>query len=199
VLGIEGARSSLFNELRNVLSFDGAYVNYRHIACLADCMTFGGYLMAVSRHGINKGESGPMLRASFEETVEVFMNSAIFSHYDVFNGVTENVMLGQLGRLGTGIVDLLLDHSKLDKAIDVITNNDDNNKFNDELMETTDKYFKDNAESTPFQSSTPYMSNSSLSPSWSMGGATPMIGAFTPAGTTPYVQGSPISGYGKEE
>lgn len=199
VLGIEGARSSLFNELRNVLSFDGAYVNYRHIACLADCMTFGGYLMAVSRHGINKGESGPMLRASFEETVEVFMNSAIFSHYDVFNGVTENVMLGQLGRLGTGIVDLLLDHSKLDKAIDVITNNDDNNKFSDELMETTDKYFKDNAESTPFQSSTPYMSNSSLSPSWSMGGATPMIGAFTPAGTTPYVQGSPISGYGKEE
>lgn len=199
VLGIEGARSSLFNELRNVLSFDGAYVNYRHIACLADCMTFGGYLMAVSRHGINKGESGPMLRASFEETVEVFMNSAIFSHYDVFNGVTENVMLGQLGRLGTGIVDLLLDHSKLDKAIDVITNNDDNNKFNDELMETTDKYFKDNAESTPFQSSTPYMSNSSLSPSWSMAGATPMIGAFTPAGTTPYVQGSPISGYGKEE
>jgi len=199
VLGIEGARSSLFNELRNVLSFDGAYVNYMHIACLADCMTFGGYLMAVSRHGINKGESGPMLRASFEETVEVFMNSAIFSHYDVFNGVTENVMLGQLGRLGTGIVDLLLDHSKLDKAIDVITNNDDNNKFNDELMETTDKYFKDNAESTPFQSSTPYMSNSSLSPSWSMGGATPMIGAFTPAGTTPYVQGSPISGYGKEE
>lgn len=197
VLGIEGARSSLFNELRNVLSFDGAYVNYRHIACLADCMTFGGYLMAVSRHGINKGESGPMLRASFEETVEVFMNSAIFSHYDVFNGVTENVMLGQLGRLGTGIVDLLLDHSKLDKAIDVITNNDDNNKFNDELMETTDKYFKDNAESTPFQSSTPYMNNSSLSPSWSMGGATPMIGAFTPAGTTPYVQGSPISGYGK--
>ena len=42
VLGIEGARSSLFNELRNVLSFDGAYVNYRHIALLADSMTFSG-------------------------------------------------------------------------------------------------------------------------------------------------------------
>jgi len=41
VLGIEGARASLFNELRAVLSFDGSYVNYRHIACLADCMTFG--------------------------------------------------------------------------------------------------------------------------------------------------------------
>ena len=56
VLGIEGVRSTLFKELRNVFEFDGAYVNYRHLACLADCMTFGGYVMAINRHGINKGE-----------------------------------------------------------------------------------------------------------------------------------------------
>jgi DNA-directed RNA polymerase II subunit RPB1 len=121
VLGIEGARASLFNELRGVLAFDGAYVNCRHITCLADCMTFGGYLMAVSRHGINKGESGPLLRASFEETVEVFMNSAVFSHYDLLTGVTENIMLGQLGRLGTGMVDLLLDYDKLAESIDTVS------------------------------------------------------------------------------
>jgi len=113
VLGIEGARTSLLNELRNVISFDGAYVNYRHIACLADCVTFGGYLMSVNRHGINRGESGPMLRASFEETVEVFMKSAVFSEYDILNGVTENIMLGQLGNFGSGLVDLLVDHEKL--------------------------------------------------------------------------------------
>merc|ERR1711937_651700 len=117
VLGIEGARSALFGELRGILSFDGAYVNYRHIACLADCMTFGGYLMAVSRHGINRSEAGPMLRASFEETVEVFMNSAVYSQYDMLSGVTENVMLGQLAQVGSGLVDLLIDPSKLDAAI----------------------------------------------------------------------------------
>lgn len=116
VLGIEAARACLFNELRNVLSFDGAYVNYRHLACLADAMTFAGHLMAVSRHGINKSEAGPMLRASFEETVEVFMKSAAFSQEDILNGVTENVMLGQLARVGTGIVDLLLDHKKIANA-----------------------------------------------------------------------------------
>jgi DNA-directed RNA polymerase II subunit RPB1 len=117
VLGVEGARSSVFHELRGVLSFDGSYVNYRHIACLADCMTFSGHLMAVSRHGINRGESGPLLRASFEETVEVLLSAAMFSQYDILNGVTENIMLGQLARVGTGMVDLLLDFDKLKDAI----------------------------------------------------------------------------------
>jgi DNA-directed RNA polymerase II subunit RPB1 len=188
VLGIEGARACLFNELRNVLSFDGAYVNYRHIACLADCMTFGGYLMAVSRHGINKGETGPMLRASFEETVEVFMNSAAFSHYDMFNGVTENVMLGQLGKLGTGLVDLLLDQNKLSGAIDTIVNED--SAFEEDIG-AADALFRENGEATPFTTNTPY---TNASPGW-LGGATPMLGAFTPATATPYVEGSASPGY----
>lgn len=36
------------------------------------------------------------------------MNAAAFSQLDTLNGVTENVMLGQLGRFGSGFVDLLL-------------------------------------------------------------------------------------------
>jgi DNA-directed RNA polymerase II subunit RPB1 len=179
VLGIEGARASLFNELRTVLSFDGAYVNYRHIACLADCMTFGGHLMAVSRHGINTGESGPMLRASFEETVEVFMNAAMFSQYDILNGVTENVMLGQLGKLGTGMVDLLLDYSKLEGTIDwAVADADD---FNDQA-----KAFGGDATPhlTPFQNYTPGSAYGG-----GLSNLTPMaasMGAFTPAPMTAY-------------
>jgi DNA-directed RNA polymerase II subunit RPB1 len=119
VLGIEGARKSLFNELRIVLSGDGGYVNYRHIACLADCMTFGGFIMPITRHGVKSSESGPMLRASFEQTVEVFMKAAAFSEYDYLDGVTENIMLGQLGKLGTGMVDLLVDSEKLANALDL--------------------------------------------------------------------------------
>lgn len=174
VLGIEGARACLFNELRGVLSFDGAYVNYRHIAALADCMTYGGYLMAVSRHGINKGESGPMLRASFEETVEVFMNSAAFSQHDILNGVTENVMLGQLGKLGTGIVDLLVDQEKLKDATDILAE--------DQAMGMMSKR---EGEATPYVAITPYMS----SPGYALGAFTPSVGSFTPAAFTPYGAG----------
>lgn len=119
----------------------------------------------MSRHGINKGETGPMLRASFEETVEVFMNSAAFSHYDMFNGVTENVMLGQLGKLGTGLVDLLLDQSKLSMAIDTMVS-EDNGVF-DEEVGAADAMFKENGDATPFTTNTPY---TNASPGWVAGG-----------------------------
>ena len=39
VLGIEGCRAALLVEVRNVIQFDNAYVNYRHLAMLVDCMT----------------------------------------------------------------------------------------------------------------------------------------------------------------
>ena len=56
-------------ELHHVISFDGSYVNYRHLALLCDVMTARGHLMAVTRHGINRQEIGPLMRCSFEETV----------------------------------------------------------------------------------------------------------------------------------
>jgi DNA-directed RNA polymerase II subunit RPB1 len=51
VLGIEATRASLLNEVRAVISFDGSYVNYRHLAMLCDVMTFRGHLMSITRHG----------------------------------------------------------------------------------------------------------------------------------------------------
>lgn len=192
VLGIEAARASLFNEMRNVLSFDNAYVNYRHVACLADCMTVGGFVMAVSRHGINSGESGPMLRASFEETVEVFMRAAMYSESDTLNGVTENVMLGQLGRLGTGMVDLLLDTEKLSKAIPF--------RGEDELAEAelskaqslAAKQFSATPFHTPFSQATP---SSMFSPA-GLGSITPDSGfAFTPSHGSYFSDAQTPAGY----
>ena len=40
VLGIEAVRKALLDELRVVISFDGSYVNYRHLAILCDTMTY---------------------------------------------------------------------------------------------------------------------------------------------------------------
>ena len=169
VLGVEGARSSLFFELRGVISFDGAYVNYRHIACLADCMTYSGALMAVSRHGISKGESGPLLRASFEETVEMFMNAAAYAQYDVLDGVTENVLMGQLARVGSGCMDLLVDFEKLKYAIEYTT----------DLYGPKRQFTQWDSQMTPF--GTP----SVATPKNDIFGSTPALGAFTPALATP--------------
>lgn len=39
VLGIEAVRKAIEREMHNVISFDGSYVNYRHLALLCDIMT----------------------------------------------------------------------------------------------------------------------------------------------------------------
>mmetsp|Transcript_37156 Transcript_37156/g.54662 ORF Transcript_37156/g.54662 Transcript_37156/m.54662 type:complete len:1762 (+) Transcript_37156:503-5788(+) len=121
VLGIEGVRGAILSELRNVISFDGSYVNYRHLACLVDVMTMHGHLMAIDRHGINRVESGPLLRCSFEETVDMLMDAAMFAEEEVLRGVTENIMMGQLAQVGTGQIDLLLDEQKVVRsAVEVV-------------------------------------------------------------------------------
>merc|ERR550517_1378710 len=51
LLGIEAARQALLQEIKTVISFDGSYVNYRHLAMLVDCMTHRGHLMSITRHG----------------------------------------------------------------------------------------------------------------------------------------------------
>lgn len=69
VLGIEAVRKSVETEMNHVISFDGSYVNYRHLALLCDIMTAKGHLMAITRHGINRQDVGCLMRCSFEETV----------------------------------------------------------------------------------------------------------------------------------
>jgi len=62
VLGIEAVRRTLMDELRVVLSFDGSYVNYRHLAILCDTMIYRGHLMSITRHGINRTDKRPTMR-----------------------------------------------------------------------------------------------------------------------------------------
>ena len=73
VLGVEAVRKAVEKEMNHVISFDGSYVNYRHLALLCDVMTAKGHLMAITRHGVNRQELGPMMRCSFEETVRLFV------------------------------------------------------------------------------------------------------------------------------
>ena len=113
VLGIEATRGALLKELRAVIEFDGSKVNYRHMALLADVMTSRGHLMAITRHGINRADTGALMRASFEETVEILMDAAAAGELDDCRGVSENIMLGQLAHLGTGEFDALLDEKML--------------------------------------------------------------------------------------
>ncbi|CAM5179192.1 unnamed protein product [Eretmochelys imbricata] len=122
VLGIEAVRKALERELYHVISFDGSYVNYRHLALLCDTMTCRGHLMAITRHGVNRQDTGPLMKCSFEETVDVLMEAAAHGESDPMKGVSENIMLGQLAPAGTGCFDLLLDAEKCKYGMEIPTN-----------------------------------------------------------------------------
>ncbi|TIA40621.1 putative DNA-dependent RNA polymerase II largest subunit [Aureobasidium pullulans] len=117
VFGIEATRSALMRELKQVLSFDGSYVNHRHLALLVDIMTARGNLMAVTRHGINRADTGALMRCSFEETVEILFEAASSGELDDCRGVSENIILGQLAPSGTGEFDVLLDQQMLSTVV----------------------------------------------------------------------------------
>jgi len=120
VLGIEATRKALLFHVRMVISFDGSYVNYRHLGTLCDVMTQRGHLMAITRHGVNRTNLGPLMKCSFEETVEILMDSAIYAETDYMRAVSENCMFGQTAPIGTGVFDLYMD--------DQLVEEDDGNK-----------------------------------------------------------------------
>ncbi|XP_055313031.1 DNA-directed RNA polymerase II subunit RPB1 [Sitodiplosis mosellana] len=119
VLGIEAVRKSVEKEMNAVLQFYGLYVNYRHLALLCDVMTAKGHLMAITRHGINRQDTGALMRCSFEETVDVLMDAASHAENDPMRGVSENIIMGQLPKMGTGCFDLLLDAEKCKFGIEI--------------------------------------------------------------------------------
>ena len=112
VLGVEAARNLLIEEITSVMS-DASYINNRHIELLCDIMTNKGYLTAINRQGINRGDTGPLAKCSFEDTTDQLIKAGIFGEKDKLNGVSSNIMMGQTIKAGTGMCNILLDERKL--------------------------------------------------------------------------------------
>ena len=117
ILGIEATRKILIQELKALMSFDGSYVNFRHLALLVDIMTHKGKLMSITRHGFNRIDSSPIARCTFEETIDVLYQSAVFGTCDDLKGVSANIMVGNLAPIGTGYIDLFLSSNYHKKKI----------------------------------------------------------------------------------
>ena len=109
IYGIEAARSCLIHEIIEVLDYNGTYISQRHIDLLVDVMTNQGSLVSVDRHGVNKTDSGPLHRLSFEETTTQITNASIFNESDPMTGVSGNIMFGQFIPTGTNAFRLALD------------------------------------------------------------------------------------------
>ena len=109
ILGIEAARQIIYNELADVVEFDGTYINSHNYSVLVDRMTFTHKLISIFRHGINNDNIGPIAKASFEETPEMFLKAARHAELDTLRGISANVMCGQEGLFGTSSFQVILD------------------------------------------------------------------------------------------
>jgi hypothetical protein len=103
-LGIDAAAHVLFQELQLVLSTSGSRVDDRLIKLLVDVMTHHGFVMPISRHGLNRLiEHGVLAKITFEETLEMLFEAAALGHFDPLLGVSENIMVGRQPSLGTNL------------------------------------------------------------------------------------------------
>ena len=129
VLGVEAARQSILNEISEVIEFDSTYINYHHLSVLVDRMTCNDGMVSMFRHGINNDNIGPIAKASFEETPEMFLKAARHAELDTMRGVSANIMCGQEGYFGTSAFQVVLDIDKITQLTAETLIEEDDSKF----------------------------------------------------------------------
>ena len=104
-LGIEAANQFLVNEFLNIM--EG--INICHVKLLVEKMTYLGTISSISRYTLRKDESGPMSKASFEESTDNYLKSAFAGDIEKINGVSAAIICGKRAKMGTGMIDLKID------------------------------------------------------------------------------------------
>jgi DNA-directed RNA polymerase beta' subunit len=109
VLGIEAVKEFLIEEFTTIM--DG--INSCHTKLLVDRMLHGGGIASITRYTLKKDECGPMGKASFEESLDNFLNAGASGTIEPTEGVSSAIICGKRANIGTGLVELKADFNKL--------------------------------------------------------------------------------------
>lgn len=107
--GIEASRQYMIDEFSKIM--EG--INLCHVMLLVDKMTFLGTISSISRYTMRREESGPLGRASFEETLDNFLRAGVFGQEETTRGVSASIICGKRAPIGTGMCDLTMDVKKM--------------------------------------------------------------------------------------
>ena len=110
VLGVEAAREFLIDEFMVIMG-----INSSHVELLVDRMTYNGSIASITRYTMKNTDSGPFGKASFEETMDNFLNAAAQGEIEPTSGVSAAIICGKRSRIGTGMIDLMVN---LDMLLD---------------------------------------------------------------------------------
>jgi len=112
VFGIEATRNTIMNEAMKTMQEQGLDVDIRHIMLVGDIMTWNGAVKSIGRYGVAGSKTSILARAAFEETIKHLVRASVRNEVDNFDGIFENVMIGQVIPSGTGMFDLIAKFEK---------------------------------------------------------------------------------------
>lgn len=107
-LGVGATRDFLKIEFDKIIK-----VSNRHLDILISSMLASGKILSISRYGMNNNQSSIFAKVAFEQPFDHFFNAATNGEVDTIQGVSASIMVGKIGRMGTGMIDVILDTSKL--------------------------------------------------------------------------------------
>lgn len=108
-LGITAASQVLFQELKACLGACSR-VDDRLISLVTSVMCHNGFVMPISRHGLNRlREHGILAKVCFEETLEQLFEAGSSGLFDPLLGVSENVMVGRKAKIGSNLSRMMVD------------------------------------------------------------------------------------------
>lgn len=115
ILGIEAARNLIISEALETMQEQGLDVNTRHVMLVSDMMCFNGDVRPIGRYGVAGAKASILARAAFEETIKHLVKASVRNEVDNFQGIFENVMIGQVIPSGTGMFDLIAKSEEAEK------------------------------------------------------------------------------------
>lgn len=104
--GVEACRATIVREMHGVFSGHGISVDHRHLNLIADTMTKSGGFTPFNRIGL-KDNVSPFMKMSFETTVGFLKDAVLERDWDNLSNPSARIVVGRLGRLGTGAFDVL--------------------------------------------------------------------------------------------
>ena len=91
-------------------------MGHTHVALLADVMTNTGNIISIDRHGLNRLDTDPLSRATFEQPVDHLIQAAVFGETDHIRSVSSCVAVGKVFNGGTGLPKILMDNDMLENT-----------------------------------------------------------------------------------
>ena len=112
--GVEAARQTLVQEVRNVFGVYGIGVDARHLTLIADFMMQQGNYRPCSRAGIETSPS-PFLKMSYETAAAFLVDATMKGAEDTLESPSSRIVMGRVPDLGTGSFGLRYDMNKAAK------------------------------------------------------------------------------------